>query len=176
MARDTAPRPLLNFYITKGSLGTSGCQRRRRWARRKIHGPGAAAAERHRRRRGECAGARAEQIACKGRRARAAVRHRYRSGQVCSVGGDVAGNCAAGNCGGGRNVQSGAVRALRGTKPSLLGRRRSSGGGTSVAGARESTALRGVFDVERFSLSRLLQLVGHVMQEGGQEGKACGGE
>ena len=171
MAWDTAPRPRLNFYITKGRVGTSGCQRRRRWARRKIHGPDAAAAKRYRRRRGECAGARAEQLACKGRRARAAVRHGYRSGHVCSVAGDV-----AGNCGGVCNAQSAGVRALRGTALSYHGRRGSSGVGSSAAGARESTALGGVFDVERFSLSRLLQLVRHEMQDGGYESEAGGSD
>ena len=162
MPRDTAPGPRLNFYITKGRLGTSGCQRRRRWAGRKIHGPGVPMADRDRRRRGECAGARAEQVACKGRRGRAAVRHGYRSGHVCSVAGDV-----AGNCGGGCNAQSAGFRALRGTALSYLGCRGSSGAGTSAAEARGSTPLGGVFDVERFSLSRLLQLVGNEMQDGG---------
>jgi len=46
--------------------------------------------------------------------------------------------------------------------------------GASVDGARESGALRGVFDVERFSLGGLLQLVGHEMQHRGQQSEAGG--
>jgi hypothetical protein len=45
---------------------------------------------------------------------------------------------------------------------------------SSAAGAREFRASRGVFGVERFSFGRLLQLVGHEMQHGGQKSEAGG--